>query len=334
MSHNIKCPYSVSLKFLTSCQRSNVKGHLVDSNNKAYGIFPSFSPLHLELSPGSRIIDNFSDRISFNLSIRNKNDKICCQQLDNMVLEASSSSSTAIIVLDASIKNDIAISISHVHIANQSLIKMLHHTVFITTTEVELFIIRCGINQACSKENISKIVVVTNSIHADKKIFNTMSHPYQGQAVAILSNLCQFFTKNQSNSIEFWECPSQLNWNLHKAVDRDSKLFNPLPSFPSKTSWDYCKKVDCNDIINTWKMTFQASDGKECQFLDLVDSNFNAIESSYTKGGLWLQLFGHSNSLCARATRAITNYALIGEYQLRFFIKKEFKCPCGNFLIE
>ena len=40
-----KCPYSVFLKSLTSCQRSNIKGHLVDSNNKAYGIFPSFSPL-------------------------------------------------------------------------------------------------------------------------------------------------------------------------------------------------------------------------------------------------------------------------------------------------
>jgi len=50
-------------------------------------------------------------------------------------------------------------------------------------------------------------------------------------------------------------------------------------------SWDYYKKVDCDDIINTWKMTFQASDGKGRQFLDLVDSSFNAIEPSYTKGG-------------------------------------------------
>ena len=227
--------HSVSLKFLTSHQRSNIKRHLVDSNDKAYRIFPFFSPFHLELSLGSRIIDNFSDQFSFNLSIRNKNKKICCQQLDNIVLEASSSSSTAIIVLDASIKNDIATSILHMHIANQPLIKTLHHTVFITTTEVELFIIRCGINQACSKENVSKIVIVTDSIYMAKKIFNTMSHPYQGQAVAILSNLHQFFTKNQSNSIEFWEYLSWLDWNLHKAVDRDSKLFNPLPTFSSKT---------------------------------------------------------------------------------------------------
>ena len=134
--------HSVSFKSLTSHQKANIKGHLVDSNDKAYGIFPSFFPLYLELSLGSGIIDNFSDWFSFNLSIRNKNKKICCQQLDNMVLEVSSSSSTTIVVSDASIKNNIATFISHVHIANQLLIKTLHHTVFVMSTEVELFAIR------------------------------------------------------------------------------------------------------------------------------------------------------------------------------------------------
>jgi len=206
--NSLKHHHSVSLKSLISCQRFNIKGHLVDSNDKAYGIFPSFSPLHPELSLGSRIIDNFPDRFSFNLSSRNKNEKTHCQQLDNMVFEVSSSNSTTIIISDASIKNNIATSISHVHIANQPLIKMLCHAVLVTTTEAELFTIRCGINQACSKDNVYKIIVVTDSIHVAKKIFDIMSHPYQGQAVAILSNLHQFFTRNQSNSIEFWECPS------------------------------------------------------------------------------------------------------------------------------
>ena len=46
-------------------------------------------------------------------------------------------------------------------------------------------------------------------------------------------------------------------------------------------------------------MTFQASDGKGNHFLDLLDDDLNAIEPSYSKGGPWLQAFGHSNSLCA-----------------------------------
>jgi len=81
-------------------------------------------------------------------------------------------------------------------------------------------------------------------------------------------------------------------------------------------------------------MTFQASDGKEKQFLDLLDNDFNIIELAYTKSGPWLQVFGHSNLLCARVTRAIINHTPIGEYRLRFFPNKDFKCPCDNYPIE
>ena len=63
-------------------------------------------------------------------------------------------------------------------------------------------------------------------------------------------------------------------------------------------------------------MTFQASDGKSNNFLNLLDDDLNEIEPSCARGSPWFQAFGHFNSLCARATRAITNHALIGEYRL------------------
>ena len=54
-------PIPHSINTLTNYQRTIIKGHLIDSNNKLYGVFPSFSPLHLEPHLGSRIVDNFSD---------------------------------------------------------------------------------------------------------------------------------------------------------------------------------------------------------------------------------------------------------------------------------
>ena len=81
-------------------------------------------------------------------------------------------------------------------------------------------------------------------------------------------------------------------------------------------------------------MIFQASDFKGKHFLDLLDDNFNAIEPYYTKRGPWLKSFGHSNSLCVHATRAITNHASISEYRLRFFPREEFKCLCGLYPIK
>ena len=120
-----------------------------------------------------------------------------------MVIESSLSLSTAIVVTDASIKNDIATSILHVHLTNHPVTKMLHHAAFVTSTEAELFVIRCGINQTCIKENMSKIIVVTDFIYVAKKIFDVSSHFYQSHEMAILSELHRFFTIKQSNSIEF-----------------------------------------------------------------------------------------------------------------------------------
>ena len=127
-----------------------------------------------------------------------------------MTIQASMSPHVAIVVSDVSIKNDIATSISYIHICDQPLVKTVHHVAFVTSTEAELFAIRCGINQACNKENISKVIVITDSIHVAKKIFDTKSHLYQIYTLVILNELRQFFTRCQDNHIKFWECPSQL----------------------------------------------------------------------------------------------------------------------------
>jgi len=144
-----------------------------------------------------------------------------------MTLQSSSSPHTAIVVSDASIKNNIATSILHIYICNHPLTKIVHHATFVTSTEAELFAIRCSINQACSKENVSRIIIITDSIHTAKKIFDSKSHPYQLHMMAILSELRRFFAMNQENSIKFWEYSSHLNWRLHHAVNKDSKSFNP-----------------------------------------------------------------------------------------------------------
>jgi len=102
--------------------------------------------LNSEFSPGLRVIDNFSDRIFYNLFNKEKNDKSCAQLLDEMVLESSSSLSVTIIVSNVSIKNNVAVSIAHIHTHDKPLIKTIHHVVNVTSTEVELFAIRCGIN--------------------------------------------------------------------------------------------------------------------------------------------------------------------------------------------
>ena len=105
-------------------------------------------------------------------------------------------------------------------------------------------------------------------------------------------------------------------------------------SFPCKSSWDFCRKNECNLILSQWRMFFQAADSKGRNFLDLLDNNLNLIELSSIKDSSWLQHFRHLNLLCTQATGAIINHTPIGEYQLRFFSRKDFSCPYSTYLIE
>ena len=68
-------------------------------------------------------------------------------------------------------------------------------------------------------------------------------------------------------------------------VNKETKAFNSTPLLPYKILWDFSKKSKSDNILNIWKMSFQASDLKERQFLDLLDNNNNIIEPSYAKGG-------------------------------------------------
>ena len=251
-----------------------------------------------------------------------------------MAIKSSNFPSTALVVMDASVKNNVASSIVHIYVHNKPIVKMLHHAINVTSTEVEFFAIRCSISQVLYLQNISKIIVVTNSIHMVKKIFDILSHLFQKQVALILNDLREFFNRYYENTIEFWECPSKCKWNLHKYVNIESKLFNLTPLFPNKNSWDFSKRSKCDNIISNWKMTFQVSDLKGNNFLDLVNNNNKILEPMYSKGGTWLRYISYSNILCARATRAITNHAPISEYHLCFFLREEFSCLCGLYLIK
>jgi len=81
-------------------------------------------------------------------------------------------------------------------------------------------------------------------------------------------------------------------------------------------------------------MIFQASDLKGNYFPDLLDNNYLPVKPTYSKGSLWLKLFGYSNFLYARATRAITNHAPIREYYLRSFLREIFSCLYRLYPIE
>ena len=196
-------------------------------DNRFNKVFPSFDMFNKEFTPNHHLIDIFLNHFSFYTSSiqSNKSLNVHIQALNNIALTSLSDFSIALVVSDTSIKNQVVTSISHIYVHNKQVIKMIHYTVNIMTTEVELFTIRCNINQATNLQGIRKIVVIIDSIHSARKFFNYMSYPFQVHMVSISYELRRFFNTNISNIIKFWECSSRCNWVLHKAINRETKKY-------------------------------------------------------------------------------------------------------------
>ena len=127
------------LNSLTKQQYGLIKGHIVNMDNRFNEVFPSFNPLNPEFRSGNRIIDNFSHCFSFHSFSKSSNRffKLYTQQLDDLAIESSSLVTNALIITDASVKNSVATSISHIHVHNKPVVKTLYHAVNVTSTEAE-----------------------------------------------------------------------------------------------------------------------------------------------------------------------------------------------------
>ena len=81
------------------------------------------------------------------------------KKLNKIFNDSISNPNTVIVIFDASIKNNITTSISHIYNGQNIITKTIHHAMNITSTEAELFAIRCGINQAIQVPKVEQIIV-------------------------------------------------------------------------------------------------------------------------------------------------------------------------------
>ena len=138
------------------------------------------------------------------------------------------------------------------------------------------------------------IVVVTNTIHTIKCIFDTFIHLYQLYTIIISSNLSKFFDKNISNLISFQDCHSNNKQPLYLLINKRLKFYKINPISSSKISWEFRKKI--GSIIKKQQMYFQVFDYNKRHFLNLNDNNKQFICPTYFKDKAQLKYFSLFNS--------------------------------------
>jgi len=103
--------------------------------------------LNSKFYSGFRLIDNFSSCFFYQAYYKDKESKtayLC--KFDNIFAKIFLDSKSVVVVSNASIRNNIAMSISYVYSYSNDIKKTIHYAVNITLTEAELFSIGCEIN--------------------------------------------------------------------------------------------------------------------------------------------------------------------------------------------
>jgi len=155
-------------------------------------------------------------------------------KLNNIYLNVLNNTNTVLIIVDAGVKNNVATTIAHIYRDQTCIKKLYYQAMNILPTEVELFAIRCSINQAVNIPDINYIVIITDTIHATEKILDFSCHLYQLHIITISHKLKTFFQANPTNSIAFWDCPSNDKWLPYYAVNRETKIYTIQPLYPSQ----------------------------------------------------------------------------------------------------
>jgi len=170
-----------SLENMTSKQQLKIKSFIANANNHLNGIFLFFNSLNSKLFPGSRLINFFSSHFSSHKAyckIKESKAAHHCK-IDEIILNTLSNSNIIVIVTDASIRNNVAISITYVHFFSNSIKKMFNYAINIIITKAKLFTIRYRISQAIQVYKTSYIIVISDAIHAAQRIFDLSVHSYQ-----------------------------------------------------------------------------------------------------------------------------------------------------------
>ena len=157
-----------------------------------------FDPLHAEATPGCRLLDSFPDHISFHPCNRSRlrDCKTHLQSLDQLCLEASSSSSTLVVVTDASVipsRRMLAVSAVHLWNLGQQVSFSKAPAGRTTASDAELFAIRLGIAKATSMA-IERIILITDSLGSARQAVDPSVHPGQAYSLTVCSALRLFFS--------------------------------------------------------------------------------------------------------------------------------------------
>ncbi|KJA12527.1 hypothetical protein HYPSUDRAFT_210435, partial [Hypholoma sublateritium FD-334 SS-4] len=159
----------------------------------------------------------------------------------------------------------------------------------VLTPEAELSAIRFAVVRATQVPGCTRIVIFTDHIASAKKALEPSVHSGQGHSLAVCRALLVWFAADPLNILEFYDCPSKAEWDVHHEVHQFLLGLPPVPGLRPRMTLDSLRKYVTDRCNAEWRqLFFRDPTFAGRQFLQLLDLDNNLIKPSYLKGGSWI----------------------------------------------
>ena len=238
---------------------ANLKSSIKDTNKHLNSVRNCFNPLYPLFSPGLRVVDYFSNRISFYSPSSSSDEDLYhhLQSLDHTFKASQMLSNNIAVIADGGVKKShVTTAVAHIWFDNSVIQCLQIYFINVMSMEAELMAIHIGLIPAIERDNIHNIIVITDSIAVARKILESKVDPLQNIFIPIISAVDTFLRKDGRNKIYFWYYLSKAKWPRHQLVDDQIKAGKCIPTFPSKELHLFNRKKECDNILHEWQEFF------------------------------------------------------------------------------
>jgi len=204
-------PHRVIISKLTTKQQAKLKSPIKDVNKCLNSIRQCFNSLYPLFSPGSRVVDHFSSRISFHSppSFSDEDLYQYLQSLNHAFRDSQVLPNSTVVIADRDIKkSQVTTAAAHIWSNNVVIKKLQVNSINIIALEAKLMAICTGLIPAMEIVNVHNIIVITDSIAAERKILESKVNPLQNMVILLTSAIKSFFSKDSERvqkGIAYWD---------------------------------------------------------------------------------------------------------------------------------
>ncbi|KJA16514.1 hypothetical protein HYPSUDRAFT_207003 [Hypholoma sublateritium FD-334 SS-4] len=299
--------HPVALNWLSIQERPKLQGAIADTHSEILALTKTFAPCAPEAQPGQRLLDLFPARTVFHLHseypepepgtppdttdlavyhvwlYENVVEGTIKAHLNSIHNEAHAEPNTVYSATNASVpaekKYQALVGFALLQ-GDKWIDSACYASGKVLAPEAELSAIRFAVVWTTQVPGCNHIVIFMDHITSAKKALDPSVHSGQGHSLAVCHLLLVWFNANLLSTLEFYDCPSKAEWDVHHEVHQFLKGLPLVPGLWPRMTLDLLCKYGMDRCNAEWhQLFFRDPTFTGRQFLHMCRIIFNVLHT-------------------------------------------------------